>query len=499
MTRTLKTEIELLETLQALHQQHTIITLRWLEPGPDNMKRHILNMPRIEIVRDAKDAVIIAGKFEQLQHLEAPHSIMLVTDDVIPEGNRLIELLIKGYRKIGDRLFYPILRRLPKEKQMRILVITNLYPPQELGGYGRSIYDYVSNLKLMGHDVQVISSDAPYLDGDLSVDRKVDRRLELLGSYNGGVTELTDLKQRRKLINANALIIHQVIEQFRPQAVLLGNLDLLGNEIIHQILKKDIGCWHHHGFSQPTFSKDDLPKAEKAYYPLANSYYSSREIHKFLSDREAPPVIYPGAMTNMYDDIQMKPLGGDLNIAFAGLLIGAKGVHILLEALNKIKKIGIPFNCEIAGGKVGKEYPNALEKFAKEAGISTKINFLGKLDRKQLRELFIRNQIFVFPSTWQEPFGISQVEAMAAGCLVVSSGTGGAGETVHDDINGRRFRPSDSAHLAEVLCEIYRNPGYHEPLRKRGRRLARTHFDTARQTIKLSEMMIEKSTGYRNF
>ena len=72
MTRTLKTEIELLETLQALHQQHTIVTLRWLEPGPDNMKRHILNMPRIEIVRDAKDAVIIAGKFEQLQHLEAP-------------------------------------------------------------------------------------------------------------------------------------------------------------------------------------------------------------------------------------------------------------------------------------------------------------------------------------------------------------------------------------------------------------------------------------------
>ena len=46
---------------------------------------------------------------------------------------------------------------------MNLLVVTNLYPPQELGGYGRSIADFVWGLQERGHNIQVLSSDAPYL------------------------------------------------------------------------------------------------------------------------------------------------------------------------------------------------------------------------------------------------------------------------------------------------------------------------------------------------
>ena len=197
-------------------------------------------------------------------------------------------------------------------------------------------------------------------------------------------------------------------------------------------------------------------------------------------------------MTNLYADINPLTLGGVLRISFAGLLIGAKGLHILVQALDILKKWNVPFRCEVAGGQLTNEYINNIKDFANKKGIINEMEFLGKLERYQIRDLFSRSQVFVFPSTWQEPFGISQVEAMAAGCLVVSSATGGAGETVHDDINGRRFRASDSRHLAEVLADIYRNPAYHEPLRQRGRQLAKTHFDTAKETEKLSKMMENK-------
>ena len=49
---------------------------------------------------------------------------------------------------------------------MKILVITNLYPPQELGGYGRSISDFVWGFIQSGHHVEVLTSDAPYLNGN---------------------------------------------------------------------------------------------------------------------------------------------------------------------------------------------------------------------------------------------------------------------------------------------------------------------------------------------
>ena len=44
----------------------------------------------------------------------------------------------------------------------KILVINNLYPPRELGGYGRLMCDFVNILEIRGHDVHVLTSDTPY-------------------------------------------------------------------------------------------------------------------------------------------------------------------------------------------------------------------------------------------------------------------------------------------------------------------------------------------------
>ena len=90
---------------------------------------------------------------------------------------------------------------------MNILVVTNLYPPQELGGYGRSIADFVWGLRERGNTIQVLTTDAPYLGANSNLGpngEEVDRRLKLKGSYNGGVQPLQDLQQRQTIDNDNA-------------------------------------------------------------------------------------------------------------------------------------------------------------------------------------------------------------------------------------------------------------------------------------------------------
>ena len=76
-----------------------------------------------------------------------------------------------------------------KTISMRLLLITNLYPPQELGGYGRCMADFAWGLQQRGHTLQVISSDASYLGPSSSgpSSEPVDRRLQLKGSFQGGV------------------------------------------------------------------------------------------------------------------------------------------------------------------------------------------------------------------------------------------------------------------------------------------------------------------------
>ena len=93
---------------------------------------------------------------------------------------------------------------------MNLLVVTNLYPPQELGGYGRSIADFVWGLRERGHSIQVLSSDAPHLGRSSErgpSGEAVDRRLQLKGSYEGGVRPLQDPQRRRAIDQANTALI----------------------------------------------------------------------------------------------------------------------------------------------------------------------------------------------------------------------------------------------------------------------------------------------------
>ena len=94
---------------------------------------------------------------------------------------------------------------------MRLLLITNLYPPQELGGYGRCMADFAWGLQQRGHTLQVISSDAPYLgpNGAGPSAEPVDRRLQLKGSFQGGVHQLQGAKARKAVDAQNcALLTH---------------------------------------------------------------------------------------------------------------------------------------------------------------------------------------------------------------------------------------------------------------------------------------------------
>jgi glycogen(starch) synthase len=495
----LPVQLELLETLQALHQQQESLPLHWLPPGPGAFGRHLANLPRLQQLPNPDQAQLLVGHSEQLRLLPMGPQALLCSDPEAIEPARLVQHLLRGYRLQAPRLLTPLLQPLPTEQRLRILVLTNLYPPQELGGYGRSIFDFATNLRLLGHQLQVISTDAPYLGGDCSQDQQVDRRLQLLGSYDGGLQSVSDPSERQRRIDHNRQLLDQHLQQFRPQAALLGNLDMLGPELLQHLVARGVPCWHHHGFSQPAFPPEQLPPAGSGYRPLANSQFTAKALAQFLPAHRPIPVIYPGAQTHLFSDLQPQPLGGPLRIAFAGLLIGAKGAHVLLEALSQLKQAGIPFHAQLAGGQLANDYPDELRAFAHASGIGAQVDFLGKLERHQLRAFLAAHPVFVFPSTWEEPFGISQVEALAAGCLVVSSGTGGAGETVHDDINGRRFRPSDSTHLAAVLTEIWRDPAAHEPLRQRGRKLALSHFDTARESRKLSQLMLDQQRTSSGF
>ena len=219
---------------------------------------------------------------------------------------------------------------------MNILIVTNLYPPQELGGYGRSIADFAWGLKKRHHTIQVLSSDTP--DLGLSTDKgpsgeNVDRRLKLKGTYSGGVKHIEDLSKRREIDVHNIQLIRYWLNTIQWDGILLGNIDLLGPELIPVLLEGNCKIQHHIGFVHPPFSPSAWP-ASKKYVMVA----ASKAVRTALINGGIPtdkiPVIYPGARTEQFGagiTGMPAPLPSDgsptrpLKVCFAGLLMASKG------------------------------------------------------------------------------------------------------------------------------------------------------------------------------
>ena len=83
---------------------------------------------------------------------------------------------------------------------MNLLVVTNLYPPRSWAATAAPLLISSGACRNEGHNIQVLSSDAPHLGASSGLGpsgEAVDRRLQLKGSYEGGVRPLQDPQQRQ--------------------------------------------------------------------------------------------------------------------------------------------------------------------------------------------------------------------------------------------------------------------------------------------------------------
>jgi glycosyltransferase involved in cell wall biosynthesis len=82
------------------------------------------------------------------------------------------------------------------------------------------------------------------------------------------------------------------------------------------------------------------------------------------------------------------------------------------------------------------------------------VEFLGRVGDERLAELFAQARAVLVPSV--EEFGITAVEAQAAGRPVIAAAAGGALETVLDGVTGRLVRPDDIDSFASAIATIDR-------------------------------------------
>ena len=359
---------------------------------------------------------------------------------------------------------------------MNLLLITNLFPPQELGGYGRSMADFAWGLQQRGHSITVLTSDAPYLEKNVEYAVNSSlltiRDLRLKGSFKNGMSHFTNKNILNSIDSENSSLIKKTINMQRFDGIVLGNLDLLCHEILPPLLATGLPICHHLGFVAPPFDRKYYPQKD-SYQLVAASYAVRRSLLEHGWPVKDAPVIYPGARCDLFGSDQLKrslpePLGlsltsnsnplGSINnplqICFAGLIMHTKGVHTIAEAIILLRERGVHTYTRIAGNPYQDEYQKAIEEFLAKNSLKGQVSFVGQLDREQLARFYLLNHVAVFPSIYPEAFGIVAAEAMASGLILVSSGVGGASELFEDGISGLSFQPGNAQSLANVLHQL---------------------------------------------
>ena len=152
--------------------------------------------------------------------------------------------------------------------------------------------------------------------------------------------------------------------------------------------------------------------------------------------------------------IERVPTSEDiLHFAYVGRLVAEKGLPLLVEAAKNLKKQGVIFRLTFVGDGPERSRLNELtERF----GLRDFVKFTGDLRGRELEQAVGGIDVVVMPSVWEETAGLSAIEQMMRGRVVIAADIGGLGEVVGDA--GLKFALGDAEALASCIRKLIGDP-----------------------------------------
>lgn len=377
---------------------------------------------------------------------------------------------------------------------MKILVVTNLYPPQHIGGYELGCRDVVEKLRARGHAVQVLTSSfrhaqAENLPNEINVERVLQYKGAAVDPWPG------------KKIEGGKLI--RAVKSFSPDVVYFWN-------------QAGLSLWlpfaaHWHGCRMAFFLSDTnfvwwrvaawlLGAAGKNYEPLTPALsplrgegekrglmpavvralfgktflvrgwpvVENRTCH-FCSDFIRQEAVKNGIAFAPQNSVvahwgiepsqftaSPRPRWPVKKLLYVGQMIPQKGIHTAIAALGLLakEKQFSELTLSLAGGGMHPDYEKKLRELPAQLGLVGRVTFLGKVPRNELTKIYAEHDALLFPSEWDEPFAITPLEAMASGLAVIGTTTGGSGELFRNRETAMTFAAGDAADCARAIREL---------------------------------------------
>jgi glycosyltransferase involved in cell wall biosynthesis len=121
--------------------------------------------------------------------------------------------------------------------------------------------------------------------------------------------------------------------------------------------------------------------------------------------------------------------GPKLRLLYAGYVEPNRGLHTIVEALGLLPR-NLREQIELSVANSGLQRPEPYVEDIKQRlerlGLTKTVTFLGKIRHEEMPRVYREHHLLVFASTRKEGLPMTMLEALAAGCAVITTGSGGA-------------------------------------------------------------------------
>lgn len=392
---------------------------------------------------------------------------------------------------------------------MRILVITNLYPPHEIGGYELRCRDVCDRLKGYGHDLHILTSDHRVPGRQEISEPHVSRKLRINGMYGNPWLPIQRLYSLEKH-NHEALI--REIQAVRPDIIHVWNMGGISKSLLLRIEQGNIpvvydvsdhwiarslraDVWLSWWNAPGSFARSALrgilttggirswiscavPTDSWDRIQFSKIYFCSAFMRDLTASKGWPvshaEVIHCGIETAAF------PVKQDHSrfekLLWVGRLSADKDPLTAVRALAAARRNGLTQLTLDLYGHGDAEYVAMLDAEIASLGL-TDFAFRKSAPAAEMRKLYSQYDALLFTSDWGEPFALTPLEAMSSGLPVITSLDGGQPELARHGINCLIAEAANPELYATRIAELAASPQLRTAIAATGLDEARTRFD----------------------
>jgi glycosyltransferase involved in cell wall biosynthesis len=345
---------------------------------------------------------------------------------------------------------------------MKVLVLSNLYPPETIGGYEIQCSEAVGDLRQRGHDVVVLTSvpRRPIEDRQ----QQVLRVLRTPDVYSPGRNDIRSpfWEFESNLLNVeNIYLLLNILDGWRPDVCYLWNLVAVGGAGILAVLECLGVPWVWHlGDAVPAmlcnFHGELRALGTQMGRQLSGRFLACSRTVVDRVERLVPirsrTRIVPNWVRRTAPAIERDYFdrGRPLRLAYAGRLAEEKGVLLLPEMVARLLEMGYSrFAVEIMGTGMAEEMAARIS----ELGIEDHASLHGWLPHHEVERHLAQCDVFVFPTYMEDPMPLAPLEAAAVGCVPLIPWVSGVSEWLVDGVHCLKADRTAQG-FAEILAKV---------------------------------------------